>query len=480
MRQYVWPVLLAVTLLLGGCSALEDDSPAQDVAADLVLDPDDLAQSYLSLGAQIWTGDTAWIEPLDALGARWVRVSMSPSFDRTPERAPIGASQDEMDAFMARNYNAVFETQLTHAIDTWERLQSHDMQMILHVWEAPSYWEVGGTLQTKHIPDFARLWGSLLHYLGESGIQPTWIELSNEPDGDWNTRIRPDEYAALVKHVRQELDARGLQAVGILGPGLSTLNHRGCAARWIGALDPEAVSALGGWSVHTWDGFAERGEGKAFLESRWASFVEAVEARDPERHKPVFVTELGSKDTEFNDVRFTSPDNGSCGNAADSDAYAVRILEQAFTSLNHGAAALVIWQAADQSWECSNWGLVTSTVEGAEPRPAFFALKSFFDHVPGQARVIRTTWDDPQLSTVALRTGDSVVVGMANGSPETVTRTLAFSGSVTLDLTRSVSFSSTGVKEESPGLSVSAGTVIQVVLPAESVKTLVFGIRSGL
>jgi hypothetical protein len=118
MRQCAWSILLALALLLVGCHARDDNSSPQEVGADILLNPGDLAQSYLGLGAQIWTGDTAWIEPLEALNARWVRVSMSPSFDQTPEQAPCAASQDEMDAFVARNYSAVFGTQLAHAIRT--------------------------------------------------------------------------------------------------------------------------------------------------------------------------------------------------------------------------------------------------------------------------------------------------------------------------------------------------------------------------
>jgi hypothetical protein len=478
MRRLFWLALSAILLLLGGCSTPKGNQPEGAPAkADLVLDLDNLAQPYLGLGAQIWTGDTAWVGPMEALNARWARVSMAPSFDQTPERAPTGASRDEMDAFMARNYSAVFETQLAHAIDTWERLQHRDMQVILHIWEAPSYWEAGGTLHAKHIPDYARLWGSLLFYLDESGIRPTWIELSNEPDGDWNTRVHPPDYGQLVTAVRAELDARGFQEVGILGPGLSTLNHRGGAERWIGALDDGALASLGGWSVHTWDGFAERGEGKAFLESRWAAFVGALEKKDPQKSKPIFVTELGSKDTEFNGFRYTTPDNSACGDAADSIPYAVRILDQVFTSLNHGASALVIWQAADQSWECSNWGLVTSAEEGAEPRPVFHALKSLADQVPRGARVIRATWHDPLLSVAALRADERVVVGIANGSAETVTRTLAFSGTAEHDWMASTAFSKAGVVQEQL-VGAAADAAIEVVLPAESVKVLALKARS--
>ena len=48
---------LAVAWLLCACARTPP-------SADLHIDPNNLVQPYLGLGAQIWTGDTAWTAPL--------------------------------------------------------------------------------------------------------------------------------------------------------------------------------------------------------------------------------------------------------------------------------------------------------------------------------------------------------------------------------------------------------------------------------
>ena len=46
------------------------------------------------------------------------------------------------------------------------------------------------------------LWGNTVASLAAGGLVPPYIELSNEPDGDWNTYISPANYNTLVKLTR--------------------------------------------------------------------------------------------------------------------------------------------------------------------------------------------------------------------------------------------------------------------------------------
>ncbi len=70
------------------------------------------------------------------------------------------------------------------------------------------------------------------------------------------------------------------------------------------------------------------------------------------------MTEFGSKDTVLGAGAFLSPDPSTCGAAAESDGYAIRILADTAVALAYGADGLSTWEVADPSWACSRGGMV--------------------------------------------------------------------------------------------------------------------------
>lgn len=407
-------------------SAPDTGTPAP---ADWVFDPATASGALDGHGAQVWAGDSAWTTALDPLGANLVRIALNANFGSAAVELPVDATPAEWDAWLDAHALDAAPTFLSDLEATRALTEPRGIAWLAHQWEAPPAWESGAILRADRVDDYAALWGALVDWLVTRGIEPAWIELSNEPDGDWNTYIRPEDYDALVLAVRADLDARGLDRVGIVGPGLAVLGGWSDPPQWVPTLSDEAVAALDAWSVHTWDDYAEAGEGHTFLEARWAIFLDQVRARDDA--KPIFVTELGSKDVAFGAANYLSPDPSTCGSASESDGYALRLLAHTAVALASGADALLWWQAADQTWECSRWGMVD--VDG-RPRRFHEALETFLSALPADGQVVLAP--EAELPAVAVVGAEQAVLLVVNDTPERVTRTTRVAGGWSLSEAR--------------------------------------------
>lgn len=205
-----------------------------------------VSHTVLGFGAEIWAGDPHAQSVLEALELDYVRMSVGPNWSQLTETAPSGATRAEIDAYISTNFNADFSIRLSDAQAAWAMTQALDIQIILLNWEVPSHWETGaGDVKVIHLEDYARFWGSLLVYLDANGMRPPLVELSNEPDGTWNTRISAASYNTLVKSTRLEFDERGFGDVGILGPGLAFLDRSDSGRTWVEALDTAGVGGIG-------------------------------------------------------------------------------------------------------------------------------------------------------------------------------------------------------------------------------------------
>ena len=392
------------------------------IRADLVFPGTRRPPPLLGVGAQIWPGDPAWPAALDPLGAGLVRIPFNPNFGDARVRLPVDASRATWDAWLAEHALDVAPTFRDDLASSLALTEARGLDWIGLVWEAPPAWETAdGALRADHVDDYAALIGALVGWLDDAGITPRWLELANEPDGDWNTYIGPEAYDALVIATRAELDARGLDGIGILGPGLAVLGGWTTPHPWVPSLSDAAVDALEGWSVHAWDDYAEAGEGHLFLEDRWDIFAGQVEARDPT--KPVFVTELGSKDTVFGDARYNVADPGVCGVLSESDGYAIRMLAHLAVALAAGADGIVVWEAADQSWSCANYGMID---ESRRPRRFLDAMAMFTSAWPSDGGVVLPTGAD--LPAVGVLGAEQGALLLVNDTDTRVIRTVQVTG----------------------------------------------------
>ena len=438
-------VYVTATLVgFGGSTLLFDDVSLSEQTQDpdLLIDARAKAHTFLGFGAQIWdfSADTARV--CSDLNIRYVRVSST--------SAAVQASAAGMNILLLR-------------------------------WSAPAQWLDGNNaLMPQYVDDYAALWANTVADLAAAGLTPACIELSNEPDGDWNTYISPANYNTLVKLTRAELDARGLFDVGIVGPGLTHLDWNNHNSTWIGALDAQAVASLAAWGSHTWDDGSLCTGGASCIHSRWPDFGDSADARDPTL--PKFITEFATKENTFHGVTYPHPDLFRDYNATNSMPYAVRVYENALALLNCGAHVPFIWQATDQDWETKGWGLIDLA---GNPKPVFHALQTWWPTVPVGASVIDLGDQSASLTYAgAFVKDDRLVIGLANDSAAECSRTLRVTGAAGVQIVAAPAClmdhhgdpatqdpDTAQVIQRS--LTVEPGNRIDVTLPADSTLTLV-------
>jgi hypothetical protein len=150
----------------------------------------------------------------------------------------------------------------------------------------------------QRIPDVALMWAAVVHRMAAPdclGAPPAFIELSNEPNGHWNTFVEPAVWAKLACAVRVALDARGLQATGISGPGVSL----GSSKPFLEALAVENSihRCIAMISVHTWEDNTSNGPHE--MAGMLAKYVALREQFDASHSKRWVATEFGSRTNQI-------------------------------------------------------------------------------------------------------------------------------------------------------------------------------------
>ena len=429
-------LLAAITLAVMGfnqaCAQLTPHPPS------ITIDVAEPGQRVLGFGAQIWAGDMNAEPVLKDLGLRYVRMAVGPNWPNADALPPTDATRDEMDHFLAAHFDSDHEPRLANATDSWEMTDRLGIRVIMIQFAAPENWlsrDGKHRLLPEHLDDYARYWGSLVVFMDSHGMRPPYIELSNEPEGDWNTRILPEDYNRLVILTRAELNERGFHDVKIVGPGLAWLDHDDGGKRWIAALTTEGVDALAAWSTHAWDEKYQHDAPVPFMDRRWRDFKTAARRKDPAGLKPIFITEYATGATTFNGVSYDPVESEGNNRASDAEAYAQRVFEQTLQHVNQGASVLILWQAADQPWSHHAWGLVTSAEDGSRPRPTYHALMTLFPVVPPDAYALKPQQPDRYITGAGFLAEGQLVVALANGSNKSRTRTLVIRNAPGLALT---------------------------------------------
>ncbi len=287
---------------------------------ELVVDVHSTTHEFWGLGAQTWDASADTLRVYNDLNIQYVRVSST--------SAAVVAANMGINVMFLR-------------------------------WSVPSQWVDGDNeLLTEYVDDYAVYWADTVGNLAAGGLVPPYIELSNEPDGNWNTYISPANYNTLVKLTRVELDARGLADVGIVGPSLANLDWDNHNSTWINALDAQGVASLAVWGSHTWDDHGSCGDGAGCINRQWPDFGDSADAQDSSL--PKFISEFATKENVFHGVTYPHPDSYRDYNATNSMPYAARVYENGLALVNRGANVPFIWQATDQSW--GNQGVGASSI----------------------------------------------------------------------------------------------------------------------
>jgi hypothetical protein len=365
-----------------------------------------------------------------------------------------------MDAYVASRYDSNTAIRNTYAI-----LWQHDVEVIGIFFEGPSVWlGTDNLLKSEYFDDFARLWGSIAYYMQNHAMPIRYIEMFNEPEGNWNIRVPGANYNTVVKLLRAELDSRGLTGVGIVGPGLAYLYY---GPDWLDALDSVDKAALAGWSTHAWDeGWGHTDALPSFLDQCWKDyFGAAVNNADPTHSKPIIVTEYATGVRTYNGITYDS------STYTETSQFAQRCYENSLTLANNGANVLCYWEAANQSWQSSPMsGLLRID---SSPRPVYYALKTLTSNIPADAMVLRKTWNDPSISAAGFIGGNQLTLAFANSTTNTLTRSVKVTGISSFLLTSAESFESGTVIDKSSAISFDYGeSALGITLPPESTLTI--------
>ncbi len=464
---------VAVLLL----NVLPDAIPVR--AADYFINVNDTAQPVLGFGAQVWSGNTIGQSVLADLemdfarmqsGVNWFNFSTQPPTD---SNVAAGDNYTSMYNYIAANFNGPNGSEPWHLPSiksSYIHAQANGVDIILNEFKiANSFLNSQNTKMLDNlVDDYATFLAAQIDYLADQNVYPAYIEMANEPNGEWNGYISPTQYNNLVQQTRAQLDAHGFSNVGIIGPGLSEIGgtrtwnwHE--VTDWVDTLDANAVNSLAGWSAHTWDDWAG-------LEGQVQVFNNAINTAEPSGDKPVFITEYATSISSYGGIDYGSPDSG--GGAADQSAFAVRVFDNTITLLNNGASALILWEAADKTWSDSTWGL--RRLDGTE-RPTYLALEALLTELPDDAHAIEGLGSSNGINAAAVASEDKLIVAMANTTDQAQQRELQFEGMSLLTLDRAVRFINGDASEYALALN---GNTISVVLAPQSTLTLILNYDS--
>jgi hypothetical protein len=306
-----------------------------------------------------------------------LRFALGPNWRRQPALSS-DMTDAQLDAAIARGFA---EKSLSREIDIVQELQQRTgAKLHLVIWEPPPLpaemrqrrtVTAGRRLRGRDVPISARFLVAVLKNLAAQGARLDAVELSNEPDGDWNIRIGPKDYVALVKAVRKEARRRAIALPKIYGPATSsvaTLRNYLRDAK-VGQAIIDSVDIL---SVHGWDNPRRR--------DRFLELDALFEDLKRLRRKPALaITEYGlarpkpTDTSEHMNVKTRSPDN--VANSSFFGSISARDLLRFYAS---GVGTIIHWEFRDESWGKASFGLVD---ESGKERPIYGMLRAISEYL---------------------------------------------------------------------------------------------------
>lgn len=426
--------------------------------------PDRPKQKIAGFGGCAWTGDPGALALMPELGMTWVRFNME------------GIRQFDQPKMNPANYVDWFRetTQWDRIKYLWAIKKRLGLTFMMTSYGAPACWEnKKGELEPRHAEDVAKLWVAAVKAYAEQGFAPEYIELFNEPDGHWDVYCAPRVYNEVVKAVRRELKAEGLNNVKIVGPGLSRIDY-GESDDWIDALDEEGLKAVSALSVHgyTWD--APKVHSTEYVRKATDGFFNSATAKDPKGKKLRIMTEFSTKSTNFNGRGYLDHAHRFDSSAAESHDFAMHLSADLLSHLNAGFNTVLFWQLADQWWEEASWGLAGRMADGYPRRPIFDALKMLLPEITPGFHCVETV-QDGTVTVAGFVKGGRMVVALANPSDEAVVQAVQLAGAERAVLLKQKQFTASGVTVGLPRTEVRGEWIAE--LPARSLTVTVFDVK---
>lgn len=324
--------------------------------------------------------------------------------------------------------------------------------------------------------------------------QANFMELANEPNGNWDTQFTTAQYTQLVQLVYQQLKTYAPNTL-ITGPGVGNMDWTAGTDSYTSAIlaNPTALANLGAFSVHNYiytkivgtpienkdPGTAINGYGQTADRYYFGNWYKSPNAKAPT--KPVIVSEVNSNATGFHGVSYkpangtfycTDNTNKTC-TIINTTPFGVRIYNYLISLLAGGANAALYWEAHDQTWE-GNYGGYGLYDVNSTPRTIYTALLPLFQNIPVNSKILTTTSTQngndvygAAFLAPAVSGTQCVILALANGTGKsgTLARTTTVTG---LPKTATLSSSTTTVFKQL-GTTVYQG---QLVTPDPNTTTL--------
>jgi hypothetical protein len=268
----------------------------------------------------------------------------------------------------------------------------------------------------SNVNELAEYWAAHVAWMKKNDVTPKYIELFNEPDGDWNGYVIPNDYNSIVMTVRRILDERGCGATQIVGPGRAHFDV-GTRDEWVDALSEDGIRSIDAWSIHSYEWGPEDINNPQYVRDNWQGFLNSVKVKDPNNLKPIFLTEHATKCTTFHNRTYADEKGNADDFASNTQYYGVRVFSNALSFINMGANSIIVWQACDQSWNSEQyWGM--EKLDGTR-RPVYYAISTLFTAVPVGAFVLKSApFAESGMEAAAFTTGDQFIAAFANGTAE--------------------------------------------------------------
>ena len=385
-------------LALSGAGALWLSSDRETSLTDMLAEANisKTHGKYMGYGIGIHASDISYPKTFDDLKPEYVRMEFGPRWDNLAEKIPHGKTVEDYFQYLERNYNGDAPTRTIGAQNAHDFLRERNIKIIKIHFELPYHWraEDGSNLfKSKHIEDLARFHTAHLKFLKSIGVTVDYMELANEPDGVWNGHIPPDDYVRLLSRCDELFQEHGFGDIQILGPGLTFIHLHNTPTPYLEALKEAGPKHLDGWSTHIWDEAEFTSSRPEYAYGIWKPFLDKITQLDPERTKPLIVTEYASDITKFGDKEWISPRDQIKDTVVDTWHHAVRVVANSITHLNRGANALVLYRLTDTHWHKTGWGLVTPLERPAfKPKPVYSAITHALTNLPLDSTVLSPLW----------------------------------------------------------------------------------------
>lgn len=407
---------------LGGTGLFAQDISSTAAQDQLVFDFG-AAHNFAGLGTELWTHPPHQAEQdaaLKDLHVRYVRVAINWSIPTADLTAQSQLSVDDLTALIKKNDIPRFDASVaTFATE----IKTLGIEMHFIFFMMPKCWLVQTGTKSWHanpaqFENGANWITAQLIRAKAAGLVPSHIEISNEPEGDWNTQFTPEQYDAYLVAVRKALDANGLQDIKIAGPGCGT----GVAPTvpiLTAVEDNDDGKLLDILSVHLYD----RGiDAKGFPQ---------LDLLKPLMDKlapgtQLFITEYNSKAHYWGDPPYeTRANQRGPKNGGDTADFGISSIGDGLKAIAEGANSIFFWEASDQPWGHADYGWIDLNGQG---KPVLTATKIGLKSLPWDVPAVGATGGSESLVAVAFKTPDGVRVSMVNLTPDPHAITATFKG----------------------------------------------------